>query len=73
MRNYSINSMQGKTSKLNMHYVYINDRFVTAYLNKADALQKIANDLNNYRNCESETVVKNVMFHSNKNYHNSIV
>ena len=54
------------------YQVYINGRFISAYLNKEDALLKIKNSQNHYVGCPKEEV-KNVMFHSNNNNHNCII
>ena len=53
--------------------VYINERFAGAYSNKENALLKIKNSQEGYKNCEKENQVKNVMFHSSNNSHNSII
>ncbi len=63
----------GSTVGMRIFNVYINNRFTGAYLNKENALLKIKNSQENYINCEKENEVKNVMFHSSNNSHNSII
>jgi len=60
-------------SKCDMFYVYINGHYVSCYLNRKDARRKIFNHITYYRYCEPETEVKNVMFHSSNNSHNTII
>ena len=63
----------GSTVGMRLFNVYINDRFTGAYFYKEDALLKIKNSQEGYKNCEKENQVKNVMFHSSNNSHNSII
>ena len=73
MKTYEIEKRIGLISGLNYYDVIISGGYTTTYLDESEAYQKIANSLNKYRNLQKEKEVKNVMFHSANNSHNSII
>ena len=73
MKTYEIEKRIGLISGLNYYDVIISGGYITTYLDESEAYQKIANSLNKYCNFQKENEVKNVMFKSSNNSHNSII
>jgi len=72
MKTYEITVYPSDATQSDMYYLYINGKITGSYLDKRDALQKIANSLRHYKGIK-ENQVKNVMYHSNNNSHNCII
>jgi len=73
MKTATIETIYNESTKCDTYSVYCYKSFTGRYMKKEDAELKVFNFLTNYEYAEKENQVKNAMFKSSNNSHNSIV